>query len=139
LAVNGRYIRGYGVPDYDMHTNAIKPQKTVEEIAKEVIAGKWGNGDDRKARLTAAGYDYESVRQSVNKLLLTRYYPAYTGTSKQIDVVLRAIGVPGKFIGNVMKRKPIATANGISNYTGSASQNLSLISLAKNGKLKSVD
>lgn len=43
--------------------------KTVEEIAKEVIQGKWGNGTDRKNRLTAAGYDYEEVRKMVNKLL----------------------------------------------------------------------
>ena len=33
-------------------------KKTVTELAKEVIAGKWGNGQDRKNRLTAAGYDY---------------------------------------------------------------------------------
>jgi hypothetical protein len=78
------------------------------------------------------------VQAKVNELL-TKYYPKYTGTSRQIDLVFKAIGVPAKFIGNCMKRKPIATANGISNYTGSASQNLSLISLAKNGKLKSVD
>ena len=43
--------------------------KTVEEIAREVIQGKWGNGTDRKNRLTAAGYDYEEVRKMVNKLL----------------------------------------------------------------------
>ena len=43
--------------------------KTVEEIAREVIQGKWGNGTDRKNRLTEAGYDYEEVRKMVNKLL----------------------------------------------------------------------
>lgn len=44
-------------------------KKTVEEIAKEVIQGKWGNGTDRKNRLTAAGYDYNEVQKMVNKLL----------------------------------------------------------------------
>ena len=44
-------------------------KKTVEEIAKEVILGKWGNGTDRKNRLTAAGYDYDEVQKMVNKLL----------------------------------------------------------------------
>lgn len=136
LAVNGRYIRGYGVPDYDA-VAVTKPQKSVEEIAKEVIAGKWGAGDDRKKRLAAAGYDYAAIQAKVNELLST-CYPQYTGTSKQIDVVFKAIGVPAKFIGNAMKRKPIATANGITGYTGKAAQNLSLISLAKQGKLKSV-
>jgi hypothetical protein len=33
----------------------------VETIAKEVIAGKWGNGTERKKKLTAAGYDYSAV------------------------------------------------------------------------------
>ena len=43
--------------------------KTITELAKEVIAGKWGNGQDRKNRLTAAGYDYSTVQKKVNKLL----------------------------------------------------------------------
>jgi N-acetylmuramoyl-L-alanine amidase len=46
-----------------------KPQKTVTEIAKEVIAGKWGNGADRKKKLEAAGYDYDEVQRKVNELL----------------------------------------------------------------------
>lgn len=44
-------------------------KKTVTELAKEVIAGKWGNGQDRKNRLTAAGYDYTAVQNKVNELL----------------------------------------------------------------------
>lgn len=44
-------------------------KKSVEEIAREVIAGKWGNGEDRKNRLTAAGYDYAAVQAKVNALL----------------------------------------------------------------------
>ena len=52
-------------------TTTAKPtgQKSVDEIAKEVINGKWGNGDDRKNRLTAAGYDYNAVQAKVNSLL----------------------------------------------------------------------
>lgn len=44
-------------------------KKSTDEVAREVIAGKWGNGDDRKERLTAAGYDYNSVQSKVNELL----------------------------------------------------------------------
>jgi surface antigen len=44
------------------------PAKTVDELAKEVIDGKWGNGSDRKQRLTAAGYIYEAVQSRVNEL-----------------------------------------------------------------------
>lgn len=41
----------------------------TETIAKEVINGKWGNGAERKRRLTEAGYDYNRVQMYVNKLL----------------------------------------------------------------------
>lgn len=43
--------------------------KSNETIADEVIAGKWGNGDDRKNRLTAAGYDYNAIQSIVNQKL----------------------------------------------------------------------
>lgn len=45
-----------------------EPKKSVEEVAREVLLGKWGNGSDRKQRLTAAGYDYQEVQKAVNKL-----------------------------------------------------------------------
>lgn len=43
--------------------------KSTDEIAREVISGKWGTGSDRKSRLTAAGYDYATVQKRVNELL----------------------------------------------------------------------
>lgn len=43
--------------------------KSVEEIAREILQGKWGNGADRKARLEAAGYDYAEVQAKVNTLV----------------------------------------------------------------------
>lgn len=46
-----------------------KKKKTVTEIAKEVIDGKWGNGETRKKKLKAAGYDYKAVQKKVNELL----------------------------------------------------------------------
>jgi hypothetical protein len=49
--------------------NKISGTKTVDELAKEVIKGLWGNGADRKAKLTAAGYDYAKVQNRVNELL----------------------------------------------------------------------
>ena len=44
-------------------------KKSVDEIAREVIRGDWGNGDVRKQRLTAAGYDYTEVQAKVYKLM----------------------------------------------------------------------
>lgn len=44
-------------------------KKSNEEIAKEVVAGKWGNGNARKTALTKAGYDYKTIQTLVNKFL----------------------------------------------------------------------
>ena len=44
-------------------------KKSVNEIAREVIAGKWGNGEERKRRLAAEGYNYNEVQNEVNRLL----------------------------------------------------------------------
>ena len=66
LRIDGRYIRGFVTPDYDrIRMN----KKSNEEIAKEVIAGKWGNGRERKENLIAAGYDYNKIQAIVNKLM----------------------------------------------------------------------
>lgn len=43
-------------------------KKSNKTIAKEVLAGKWGNNPERKKKLVAAGYDYEAIRKIVNKL-----------------------------------------------------------------------
>lgn len=50
-------------------TETATTTKTVDEIAKEVIQGKWGNGSARKKALTNAGYDYATVQKRVNELL----------------------------------------------------------------------
>ena len=71
IKVNGKYIRGYGVPKFASGSNSATTtaKKSVDEIATEIIAGKWGNGDDRKNRLIAAGYDYSAVQARVNEKL----------------------------------------------------------------------
>lgn len=60
------------------------PKKNINELAMEVINGKWGNGDARKKALTNAGYDYNSVRSEVNRLLnnnetTAKYYVVQVG------------------------------------------------------------
>ena len=44
-------------------------KKTNDQIAQEVIDGKWGNGNDRKTRLQKAGYDYNAIQKIVNQKL----------------------------------------------------------------------
>ena len=43
--------------------------KSADELAREVLQGKWGNGAERKKRLEAAGYDYAAVQKKVNQLV----------------------------------------------------------------------
>ena len=50
-------------------TNAAAKQKSVDELAREVIRGLWGNGNERKARLGNAGYSYKAVQSRVNEIL----------------------------------------------------------------------
>lgn len=65
----------------------------------------------------------------------TAYYKQYKGTSGAIDTVFKSIDVPAAYIGKWSKRKPVAKANGITAYIGTASQNTKLIELARKGKL----
>ena len=46
-----------------------KTKRSVEDVAKEVIAGKWGVNPERKARLIRAGYNPMEVQAIVNKLM----------------------------------------------------------------------
>ena len=62
-------------------TSVEKPQptrKTNDQLADEVISGKWGNGTDRKKRLTDAGYDYDAVQKVVNQKMGETQYQYYT-------------------------------------------------------------
>ena len=59
-----KIVTSYNLTSYDS-----KISKSLEEIAKEVIVGKWGNGNERKTALTKAGYDYTTIQSLVNKLL----------------------------------------------------------------------
>ena len=137
IAVNGKYIRGYGVPKYDAEPVATK---SIEEIAKEVLEGKWGNGTARKTNLTKAGYDYAKVQAEVNKLVngtkttstpKVNYFTKYNGNSASIVTALNSIGATSTYA----YRKKIASANGIKLYVGTAKQNTTMLNLLKQGKL----
>lgn len=72
LSINGRYIRGFISPKYDADGQTTPVQtsgKSVKTVAREVIAGTWGNGDARKKALEAAGYNYAEVQKAVNEIL----------------------------------------------------------------------
>lgn len=61
-------------------------KKSEQEIADEVIAGKWGNGDERKTRLTNAGYNYDSIQAIVNGKLAPKTTPPTTKKAETFSV-----------------------------------------------------
>lgn len=71
VVANMSVITNYCLERFD--TTDIKTQKkatkNIKDIAQEVIQGKWGNGADRKGRLTVAGYNYLEVQAEVNRIL----------------------------------------------------------------------
>lgn len=62
-------------------------KKTTDEIVKEVIDGKWGNGIDRKNLLTNAGYDYNTIQSKVNEVINAKKTDAQYYTIKSGDVL----------------------------------------------------
>lgn len=60
---------GYKVFDDDGKIVYTPAKKSAEEIAKEVLEGKWGNGAERRKKLEAAGYNYAEVQKWVNLYL----------------------------------------------------------------------
>lgn len=73
-------------------------KKSVDELAQEVLQGKWGNGSDRRRRLEAAGYNYTEVQARVNQILY-----GSKPVLKSIDTVAFEV-INGKW-GNGAERK----------------------------------
>lgn len=69
----------------DYNQPAPTPTKSIDEIAREVIDGKWGNYPERKTRLENAGYNYRQVQDRVNEIL--------NGTSKKYIQINATKGV----------------------------------------------
>lgn len=106
--------------------------KSIDELAHEVIEGKYGNGEDRKKAL---GSLYDEVQARVNEILgitkpkVTYLKADYKGNS--IVDALKSIGVDSSYA----YRSKLAEVNGIKNYKGTPEQNTQMLNLLKNGKL----
>ena len=106
-------IKNNKLNGYSGGTPAPAPKKSNEEIANEVINGNWGNGEERKKRLAAAGYDYNAVQSIVNQKLGVN-----TGSNKRYYTVVRGDtlwAIAKRFYGNGNRYPEIAKANNISN------------------------
>lgn len=67
---NAKKVCKAGYYVFDANGKVVYPaKKSIDEIAREVLQGKWGNGAERKNRLLNAGYDYNEVQEKVNKLI----------------------------------------------------------------------
>lgn len=76
IAIAKGILKTLGIAYVATPAPATKPaasaKKTIEQLAREVIRGDWGNGAERKKRLTAAGYNYSAVQKRVNELCKKR-------------------------------------------------------------------
>lgn len=93
-------IKSAGKNGFTKSSTVSTPKKSVETVAKEVLAGKWGNGDIRKSSLTKAGYNYDEVQKKVNQLL----------NAKSVDAIAKEV-IAGKW-GNGDERKTRLTKAG---------------------------
>lgn len=103
-------LKTLGIADSAPMTTPAPATKSIEEVAKEVIAGKYGNGEARKIALKNAGYDYAAVQARVNEIVngsKTSSFTAYKvkvttsalnirsgpGTNNKVVGVIRGRGV----------------------------------------------
>ena len=107
IAVNAKYIRGYGVPKYKEEKAPETPLKSVSEVAKDVINGLYGNGASRKIKLESEGYNYAEVQAEVNRLLKNPKLKSINEIAKDV--------INGKY-GNGAERKKKLEAEGY-NYS----------------------
>lgn len=117
--------------DKDLFTETV--EKSIEELANEVIQGLWGNGQERKDRL---GDRYSEVQAKVNEILAPKvtYLSNLSYNGVSIVDALNQIGVDSSY----GYRARLAEVNDISNYMGTAEQNTYMLELLKKGTLKSV-
>lgn len=96
-------IRGFARPKYgktqSSSSSSSRPKLSTHEVAEQVVAGLWGNGDERRANLSSAGYSYEEIQAEVNKIL--GGHPS-TPTKDPLDVAMDVIA--GEY-GNGEERK----------------------------------
>lgn len=91
----------------------VEVNKTIDELAKEVINGIWGNGQERKDRLTAAGYDYRAVQNKVNEMLKPK-------TAKKTNEEIAKEVIQGKWGNGATRRQKLTQAG----YSYSAVQSI---------------
>lgn len=133
---NTRYWKRHGMLKF-IDYNVQSSLKSIDEIAKEVIKGTWGNGNIRREKLTSAGYDFQIVQDKVNEILnknsvsSIEYYPTPKYQGNSIVDALKKINIDS----SIEYRALIAEKNNIKDYRGTPEQNTYMLNLLKKGKL----
>ena len=109
--------------------------RSKSEIAKYITMYNRSGGRVLDGLTKRRAREKELFLRKCEKEKIT-YYPRYNGNSSNIDIVLKSIGCPDKYLGSWTSRKSIAYANNMVNYTGSLFDNIAIMQLAKKGQLK---
>lgn len=160
IAVNARYIRGYGVPKYSeekteapttpsaeyypQYTGAtssiVNALKSVgvnsafsyrKKIAEKNGITNYTGAAAQNTQMLNLLKQGKLIKAEASAPSSVEYYPRYTGNTNSIVNALKSVGVNSAF----SHRKKIAAKNGIKLYIGTSSQNTQMLNLLKSGKL----
>lgn len=102
IALEANKLNGYS----NMSTSK---KKTTTEIAKEVIAGKWGNGTEREKKLVDAGYNYSTIQKKVNELMAKKSTSSSAPKKKSTDTIVKEV-IAGKWGNGTAREKKLKSA-----------------------------
>ena len=101
-------LKTLGIADSAPMTTPTPTTKSIEEVAKEVIAGKYGNGEARKTAITNAGYDYASVQAKVNEIVNGSKTSSFTAYKVKVTTsalnIRSGAGTNNKVVGVIRDR-----------------------------------
>lgn len=101
-------LKTLGIADSAPVTTTTPVTKSIEEVAKEVIAGKYGNGEARKTAITNAGYDYASVQAKVNEIVNGSKTSSFTAYKVKVTTsalnIRSGAGTNNKVVGVIRDR-----------------------------------
>lgn len=101
-------LKTLGIADSAPVTTTTPVTKSIEEVAKEVISGKYGNGEARKTAITNAGYDYASVQAKVNEIVNGSKTSSFTAYKVKVTTsalnIRSGAGTNNKVVGVIRDR-----------------------------------
>lgn len=111
ISINGKQIRGFITPKYtdEEVVPPLQASKTIDELAHEVISGKWGSGAARKTALEKLGYNYAAIQKRVNEILNNP--SESSATSKSVIASCKATSTDKKYSGKFTVKQDLYCRN----------------------------